>query len=226
MKRWLYTIVTLTLLPSIYLTFNMLRESYFVNDANTFIEEEFNLPNTQVFTKNVYMRRGHKYMDVTLIGQHVNLDSLHTALAAKMQESPMLRGTSLKITQGFSTNITATKSDNLTDMRDVFSSAFSQIEDQNARIDSLNRTIAATRALDSLSYDIAPEIKVLFPEISAIAISRSMLCNTDTHHLDTLNIAMVELSSPLKDRAKVTQYLETRTGLPDIHLIETKMTTK
>lgn len=221
-KRWLYTIVILTLLPSIFLTFNMLRESYFVNDANDFIEEEFDLPNTQVFTKKVYIQRWHKYMDVTLIGQQVNIDSLQTALTAKMQESPMLRGTSLKITQGFSTSIAATKSDNVSDMRDIFSSAFNQIEAQNARIDSLNRTIAASRALDSFSYDIAPEIKVLFPEISSIAISRTMLCNTNTLQADTLDIVLVELTSPLKDRTKVVEYLETRTGLPHIYLLETR----
>lgn len=218
-KRWLYTIVTLTMLPSIYLTFTMIRESYFVSDANEFVQQEFNLPNTQVFSKNVYMKRWHKYIDVTLIGQHVNIDSLHTALVTKMQDSPMLRGANLKITQGFSTNLVVSKGDNINDMKDVFSSAFNQIEIQSARIDSLNRTIAAQRALDSLSYNIAPEIKVLFPEISSIAISRSMLCNTTSRRIDTLNIALVEFTSPIKDKSKVVEYLETRTGLTDIHII-------
>lgn len=222
-KRWLYTIVTLTLLPSIYLTVNMIRESYYVSDANEFIQQEFNLPNTQVFAKDVYMRRWKKYMDVTLIGQQVNIDSLHTALVTKMEESPILRGTRLKITQGFSTNISAARSDNFADMKDVFSSAFSQIETQSARIDSLSRIIASQKTLDSLSYTIAPEIKVLFPEITDIAITRSMMCNTSSRSIDTLNIALIETNAPLKSKSTVVEYLETRTGLRDIHILDTQI---
>lgn len=224
-KRWITTIVIATILPSIYLTVLMLRESYFVNDANNFIEEQFNFPNTQVFNKNAYIQKWKKYITVTLIGQAVNTDSLQVALTAKLNEMPMLRGTNLKIVQGFSTDYSP-KRNATEDLSAMFNTVMLQIDKQKATIDSLNAIIARCNGLDSLSYAIAPEIKVLYPEISYIALSRNFVCNTNSLKIDTVNVAIIENTHPLKNMPQVKKYIETRTGLRDVHILQTNIIDK
>ncbi|MCD8385374.1 MAG: TIGR00341 family protein [Bacteroidales bacterium] len=224
-KRWVYALVIITLAPSLFLTVQMLRESFFVNDANTFIEDNFNLPNTQVFSKDAYVKHWKKYIEVTLIGQAVNVDSLKLALTAKLDQKAILRGTNLTIKQGFST--TVENANPAQGMGDLFNTVMAQIDRQKASIDSLQRIIVARENFDSLSYAIAPEIRVLYPHITHIALSRMLMCNTDTRRIDTINVALIEHTRPLtKDVHTIERYIETRTGLKNIHIMDTSIDKK
>lgn len=220
-KRTVITIVILTLLPSVYLTAQMMTESFFVSDANNFVENNMNFPNTQVFAKKAYMKRWKKYLDVTLIGECLNVDSLQLALTTQMQSFPMLRATHLKITQGFTTF-----SDNMPRVAatadEVFTTAMVQIERQKSSIDSLKSIILARENFDSLSYAIAPELQVLYPEISGIALARTLRCNISTRKVDTLNLAVISHSRPLRDLTTIRRYIETRTGLDSLQIIQSK----
>lgn len=221
-KSWITAIVIATLLPSIYLTVMMLRDTFFINDANNFVQTEFNFPNTQVFSSKAYVKGWKKHLEVTLIGQAVNLDSLQLALTAKLNEKGDLRGTMLKITQGFSTGEVSAASENA-GLSDLFSGVVNQIETQKSTIDSLRNVIVARENFDSLSYVIAPELKVLFPQLTYIALGHNFVCNTETRKIDTLNVALIEHTQPVPDIKKMREYLETRTGLKDIHIIRTSI---
>lgn len=219
-KRIITCVVIATLLPSVYLTVQMLRESFFVTNANNFVEEELNLPNTQVFNKEAYIKHWHKYLNITLIGQYVNIDSLKVAMTTQMDKNTWLRGTTVNIKQGFSTGIAATETKS-SDLGDVFASVVNQIENQKSCIDSLKQVITARQQFDSLSYAISPEIKALYPDITFISLTRTYVCNIDTRRVDTLNLALIESKTKLTEMPKIKQYLEARTGMPRIHIIQT-----
>lgn len=220
-KRMVITIVVITLLPSVYLTAQMITESFFVSDAGAFVDNNMDFPNTQVFAKKAYMKRWKKYLDVTLIGEHVNVDSMQLALTARMQLNPMLRGTHLKITQGFTT-LNSQVSTPTANVGDVFTTAMVQIERQKTSIDSLRRIILARESFDSLSYAISPELQVLFPEITGIALTRTLNCNIATRKVDTLNLAIISHSGPISNLPKVRLYIEKRTGLDSLQIIQTR----
>ena len=63
-----------------------------------------------------------------------------------------------------------------------------------------------------MSAMVAPEIKVLFPQIKEIAINRSIVCSVDSSRIDTLNVALVEYGRAMTsaDERKFTEYLEAR----------------
>ncbi len=224
-KNWITGIVIATLLPAVYLTVLMLRDSFFINDANSFVQKEFTFPNTQVFSSKAYVKHWHKFLDVMLIGEAVNIDSLQAAMVAKLDAAGSLRGTKLKITQGFSTGAAA-KANVSANLGDVFNSIVNQIERQKNTIDSLRQVIVKRENFDSLSYVIAPEIKVLFPQVTDIAIGQEYVCNTSTRQIDTVNVALVRYSKPVKDLEQMERYLETRTGLDEIHIISSGLSKK
>lgn len=218
-KRIIYIIVTLTVLPAIYLTAMMLHSSFFVQDATRFVDEQINIPNTQIFSRNIYTKGWNKYIEVSLIGDRVDTDSLENALSYKMDESGLLRGAHLSIKQGLAFEQTKGIDDTREQSKEMLQSLAGHIDRQQATIDSLRAIVRTNVMLDSMSRVVAPEIHVLYPEVSAIALGRVVSCTTDGHTADTLNVALISLSRPLRNRAQMRSYLETRTGLDSISII-------
>lgn len=65
MRHIVYTTAILTLLPSIYLTYNMLRMENFQQEASRFVADEFQFPQTQVLSHTATYRKGgtHRQRD-------------------------------------------------------------------------------------------------------------------------------------------------------------------
>ena len=99
MRRLVYTLAILTLLPSIYLTYNMLTRERFEMNANRFVAEECRFPNTQVLSHSAFKDQGEKEINITLIGKVLPQDSLELALANRLQYYG-LSGVKLNIIQG------------------------------------------------------------------------------------------------------------------------------
>lgn len=218
-KRIIYLIVTLTLLPAIYLTAMMLHTSFFVRDATRFVDEQISMPNTQIFTRNIYTKGWGKYIELSLIGDRVDTDSLTSALTYRMDESAMLRGTHLTVTQGLAFKQAQALAETQKQSKEMIQSLMAHVDHQQAAIDSLGAIVRADDMLDSMSRVVAPEMHVLYPEVSSIALGRVVSCRTDPLRTDTVNVALISLSRPLRNRTQMRRYLETRTGLDSIAII-------
>ena len=92
---------------------------------------------------------------------------------------------------------------------------------KQAAIDSLRDVIHEATLNDTIAGRIAPEIKVLFPQIKELAVTRAIFGNIDTAALDTVNVVMVEYTRPLP-RAKeeeLARYLEARLSLHSVSIV-------
>lgn len=221
-KRIVYTIVVITLVPSIYLTAMMLRDSVYQREAAEFVETEFDYPNTQVFSKKIYTRGWEKYIDVTLIGEKLDTDSLKDIMTKRLNLTPMLGGTHLSITQGITFNSVnaSAGSKNAGGVKDVVDAMMGQLDRQNRIIDSLRRIDRRLVGLDTLSQMVAPEIKVLYPSVNRMAISRMVVSDIPTGKVDTVNIAIIESNGRNIDLTRLKAYLEARTHLDSIRVIQ------
>jgi hypothetical protein len=226
-RKYVTTIIVVTSLPSIWLTFNMLRDSYFENSANNFINTEFVFPNTQVLNKSVGVKGGKKFINVTLIGEKLNTDSLHVTMMKRLDENHWLRGTELTIQQGV-----AIGASNPLSSREITSSMFNEIYADNQKkialqaeqIDSLKMRMAMATELERLAQQLAPEIKVLFPHVDDIALSRNVFCSINSNKVDTVNLAIVKLNGFMtpQDTHKLEEYLEVRSGVKPIKIVRSE----
>lgn len=78
MQAIAYSVVAVTIAISVYLTVIMIRTNIFLDKAAAFVETDMVFPNTQVLSHKEYVKNGHNYIDVTLIGRpcrrtHCNL---------------------------------------------------------------------------------------------------------------------------------------------------------
>lgn len=223
-SRIVYAIIILTLIPSIYLTVQMFRENYFRADANRFIEQEFQFPNTHILDKKVEMHKGKKTITVTLIGQTLPLDSLKLAMYEKMQ-SFGLEGVDLVIEQGYSQDKLDINKLSAEMLNDLYQTSQQKITAQTATIDSLQQIIGNLTHPATLSTSISAELKVIFPEVEAISMGTNIFSKEDgSVKTDTVNIAIVTLRKPLSaaQHDKLKNYLQARSGLNDINVIDYK----
>ena len=145
------------------------------------------------------------------MGAALPQDSLLSVMSARLPQYN-LTGIALNIIQGNTGGDFDVSRATSTMLRDMYAVTQATISSQQAVIDSLRSICAVTARTDSMSAMVAPEIKVLFPQIREIAINRSIVCSVDSSRIDTLNVALVEYGRAMTsaDERKFTEYLEAR----------------
>lgn len=220
MRRLVYTLAILTLLPSIYLTYNMLTRERFEMNANRFVAEECKFPNTQVLSHSAFKDKGEKEINITLIGKVLPQDSLELALANRLQYYG-LSGVKLNIIQGDAGERPDMESMVGHSVNQIYTLAQNALVQKQEAIDSLRQIITDRRKRDSISAQLAPELKVIYPQISEIAVTRAVFGQIATGDLDTANIALIRYNRPISttSKAELQRYLEARLKVPSIRLV-------
>ena len=196
----LYTLVTLTIGVSVFLTVIMIRTNIFTMQAAEFVDKEFVFPNTQVLSHKEYVDRGKRYIDVNLIGATLPMDSI------------------LNIKQGFGINSEQTSS--VTDDDSFMRVMEQELTQRQMTIDSLRSEIAMRHSLPAQSRIVAPEVKVLFPSIHSIALSELIAASTSSQATDTATMAFVNAPAGLSAAqiSKLAEYLQVRLKRDNVHI--------
>ena len=218
-RRVVYTVSILTLLPSLYLTYNMLNQSRFEANADRFIAQQFNFPATQVLSRSATIDHGEKVITVTLIGKVLPADSLQLAMSSQLAHYG-LEGAHLHIIQGDSPDLSELKN-GLPNMSDIYEFARTSISSQQVTIDSLKSIVALNQLGDTIAGRIAPEIKVVFPQVEELAVSRAVFGNINNQSLDTVNVVLIKYASamPAAKEQELLRYLEARIERKPLHII-------
>lgn len=216
-RRATYTVAILVMLPSIYLTFTMLRQNNFQKRAEQFIAQEFRFPATQVVNQKAVIEGGQRVIQVTLIGRILPVDSLKLAMEPRLKQFG-LQGTRLSIIQG---DMPTLQAPDQSSAKDIYQLAQSTIMRQQQTIDSLRAINAYRLAADTVSAAIAPEVKVLFPAVADLAVSHAIFVNTATERLDTATMALVQFSATMDNATnqRFKKYLEARLQIKDIDIV-------
>ena len=220
-RNLVYAIALLTMIPACYLTYRMYQQSTFNTNCQRFVDQQFNFDGTQVLHSSAEMKGNQKTLTVSLVGRILPHDSLLLALTDRLPEYK-LAGTRLRIIQGDNpSNFDATQATS-TMLRDMYQVTQNTINSQRETIDSLMAVNAETALNDTIAARISPEIKVLFPEISDIAITKAIVSNVDSIRLDTLNVALVRYTRPMgaSQTKKFKEYLEARLQKRNITIVD------
>lgn len=220
-RNIIYTIAVLTMIPAVYLTINMFRENNFLSNCSKFVDEQCEFTGTQVLNYKTHYSKKGSILTINLVGRPLPQDSLVLALT-DMLPAYHLAGTKLNIVQGATPVTTAdiTKSTS-TLLRDMYQATQSTIASQQEIIDSLRNNNAVIARNDSIGALLAPELKVIFPQVKDIAVTRAIVCDINSMELDTMNIALVNYSSHMgtAQTTKFKEYLEARLRLKDVTII-------
>ncbi|WP_304382345.1 DUF389 domain-containing protein [uncultured Duncaniella sp.] len=222
-RNIVYTVAVLTMIPTCYLTYRMFQQSSFKNNCERFVDQQFNFEGTQVLNSTPVMNGNEKMLTVTLVGRILPQDSLTLALTDKLPEYH-LGGTRLRIIQG---DMPGSEFDagelTSTMLRDMYQVTQNTINRQRETIDSLKSVTAGIARSDTMGAVITPELRVLFPEVGEIAVTRAIASNVATGKLDTVNVAMVRYKRMMgtAQSAKFKKYLQARLDIKNITIVPT-----
>lgn len=218
-RRMVMILVIVTAIPSIFLTYSMIRDNSFVMRAGQFVDQEFQFPATKVLSYSAKTVKGKRELTVTLIGKILPQDSLELAMNSKLAKAG-LGETSLSIIQGDSPNMNSNELSS-SSIKDIYQVAQATIGRQMNTIDSLRYVIREREHADTMGAVIAPELEVMFPQVAQIAVTHPTFNNVSDGSLDSTHVVLVKYATPMPQSTekKFTEYLEARLGFKVIHIV-------
>lgn len=217
-KRYIVAIAVLTMCPAVYLTYGIVKETFYQSAANSFISTELQFPETQVLSREISFEK--REIKVVLLGKEIPEDQL--ALVRSKMDRYKLHDTKLVVFQGMNQNGTMDISNIRTlVMEDFYKNTESRLLAQREELDSLHSVLAAFSGSGQVDARMGQEMKVLFPEVRTISLSKSLQLNVDSARTDTLTFAIVGCGkkSSYTEKNKMEQWLKARTGTEKLQLI-------
>ncbi len=217
--RYVGAIVLFTIVPSVYLSYNLIRSSYFYNRVHEFVVSELAFPNTQILNKTVTYEKNDREVKVVLIGETVP-DAMIDAARAKMSKYG-LKDVRLAVEQGFGKEATDINELKSLLMKDLYKNSQKVLRAQSRQIDSLKQEINHYRSYSRLTQELMPEMKVLFPYVEEASCSHTYLMHADTLRSDT--VVLVYLKSKVRmseaDKKKFKEWLAARAEVKNVKLL-------
>ena len=218
-RRYMMVIVTCTIIPSLYLTYRVLRNTVFDEQVRSFVNKELDFPNTQVLSRTVAVdTAGRKALNVVLLGDEVPDMMIETA-RARMRDYG-LGGIGLNIQQGFGSDVDINELKSVL-MKDLYKNNEELIQAQAVQIDSLKHTVDRYRRASHLALSLTPELRVLYPQVERLACTPTIIANTVQDKPDTVLLVYVKVKNALTpdEQRKLSQWMAARTEEKDIKLI-------
>jgi uncharacterized hydrophobic protein (TIGR00271 family) len=206
--RYIWAVVIVTALPSIYLTYGMVEKSIFENNASLFVRREFKFRNTYVVNKAFKYEDGKKEIDLLLVGDDLSkmqIDSLQRKLSRYG-----IGNAKLIIHQGVN-------ADQNFDFAKIKANILQDIVDRNG---SEEAALYSFNRVDTFP-DLRNELKVLYPEIKEYSLSRTVVKTIDSAYADTVVLFYCRFNSrrSMKTVSKMQEWLQSRLRTSNLKVI-------
>ena len=216
-RKYIILIVVLTMCPAVYLTFGIIKSTFYETAANHFINTELNFENTQVLDKKISYE--HREIRVVLIGPEVPEASI--ALARSKMKQYKLEETKLVVLQGMNNDAMDISSIRAMVMEDFYKNSEQRLQEQQKKISALERNLEKYKSYDEMSRTIIPELMVLYPSVTTVSISHTLETTVDSLKTDTIALAVLKFTRhpSESEKRKITEWLQARVGAKKLRLI-------
>lgn len=212
-KLFIYTIVIITLLPSIYIAYQMIQRNVFESNSAHFINKELNFNDNTIIERKI--SASEKTISLVYIGKGVSNELLENA--KKKMPDYHLMNAKLLVKQGVNelnpTEITSMKSEIV---EELYTKTQEILAVKEEKIQMLEQKL---KGLEDFSGNgtLIPEIKVLFPLAEEVSVSKVIIRKPGTKKSDTAYLAYLKVKrNPDKhDMKRIKEWLQQRlTGYP------------
>ncbi len=219
--------VVITIIPSVYLAYNLVRESIFEQKVRTFIIQEFDFPETQVIkSESVFDKNGGR-MDVTLFGKVLSpeiIEKLNLDLA-----DYGLSEATLTVRQAYQEDNLASR-DEMEKMslslksgliEDLYKKNEEVLNDKTAQIELLERQINQMQSRQYPVNDISEELRIQYEDLNEFSLMDGYVRSVRSGKIDTITFVMVNFDNdhPKADYQKVSRWLKLRLKVDSVRII-------
>ncbi|MCB9225908.1 MAG: TIGR00341 family protein [Chitinophagales bacterium] len=217
-NRVIYLLVALTVIPSIYFGYNIVKQSAFELNANNFIKTEFAKESYYVIKQDIiYNRRKNNEIDLYIGGYMDSLEIVEKK--ERMKNYHIDESCTLNIKQG----------NQLLDMMKQGEQKLNQKELQYANeinlkdsvIAGLNKEIINNRNAFYATNKIAEELDIFYPNFKAMSISESEIYNETDSTKTLTNLVYLETENRVKNNETeiIENWLKKRLNTDKVKLV-------
>lgn len=217
--RYVGIIVIFTIVPSLFLSYRLVKTTYFNQQVLNYVNTELAFPNTQILSKTITNTSDKKEIKVVLIGDNVSDSTIESA--RNRLPNYGLKDVSLVVQQGFSEQETDINKLKSLLMQDLYKNSEQVLRTQAMQIDSLQRELKSYHDDRLLAEQIKPEVKVLFPFVREISCTHTCLIPVDSDTQKPIMLIYVKSSEKIsaENKRKLTEWLSVRTQVKTIKLL-------
>lgn len=217
--RYVGIIVIFTIVPSLFLSYRLVKMTYFNQQVLNYVNTELAFPNTQILSKTITNTSDKKEIKVVLIGDNVSDSTIESA--RNRLPNYGLKDVSLVVQQGFSEQETDINKLKSLLMQDLYKNSEQVLRTQAMQIDSLQRELKSYHDDRLLAEQIKPEVKVLFPFVREISCTHTCLIPVDSDTQKPIMLIYVKSSEKIsaENKRKLTEWLSARTQVKTIKLL-------
>lgn len=216
-NRYIAVIVVVTMLPAVYMTIQIIRQSVFENHVKQFVKQELNQPGTRILSEQV--DRETKTLDVVALGAALPKEMIEAA--RQRLADYQLADYQLNVIQGAQSDSLLLARNNAGTQQILSGQDQQQLALQTKRVAQLERETADYRRLDALAREIAGEVKAVCPKVESIGLSKITETPVDSGAVRSYVLAVANSRTPLPatDRDRLAKWLKVRTQADSLRLV-------
>ena len=216
-NRYIAAIVIVTMLPSAYMTTQIIRQSMLENNVKKFVKHELNQQGTGILSEQV--DRETKTLNVVAIGAALPKDLIEAA--RQRLADYQLADYQLNVIQGAQSDSLLLARNNAGTQQILSGQDQQQLALQTKRVAQLERETADYRRLDALAREIGGEVKAVCPKVESIGLSKITEMPVDSGTVCSYVLAVANSRTPLPtaDRDRLAQWLKVRTQADSLRLV-------
>jgi len=216
MRRYVYITVLVTLLPSVYLGWRLVHNSFFQRAAETFVSNELKFERSFLLRSNI--DPDERNIEAVVVGQPLS-DSMLKELQAKLPLYNLENTRLTVVQQGLDDDEQTTKTMRSTMLKEIIAENRYMIDQKDAQILQLENRLNTLEQLKKTEASLASEMKILFPEIQSVVITDALSRRQDGK-VDTLLLTVIETQRKLGDKTKnISEWLSMKTGVRNVKII-------
>lgn len=216
-NRYIAVIVVVTMLPAVYMTTQIIRQSVFENHVKQFVKQELNQPGTRILSEQA--DRETKTLDVVALGAALPKDLIEAA--RQRLADYQLADYQLNVIQGAQSDSLLLARNNAGTQQSLSGQDQQHLVLQTERVAQLERETADYRRLDALAREIAGEVKAVCPKVESIGLSKITETPVDSGAVHSYVLAVANSRTPLPatDRDRLAKWLKVRTQADSLRLV-------
>lgn len=216
-NRYITVIVVVTMLPAVYMTTQIIRQSVFENHVKQFVKQELNHPGTRILSEQA--DRETKTLDVVALGAALPNEMIEAA--RQRLADYQLADYQLNVIQGAQSDSLLLARNNAGTQQSLSGQDQQHLVLQTERVAQLERETADYRRLDALAREIGGEVKAVCPKVESIGLSKITETPVDSGAVHSYVLAVANSRTPLPatDRDRLAQWLKVRTQADSLRLV-------
>ena len=210
-QRIIIAIVLATMIPSAFMTVGIVKKSIFENNVRNFIANELSQSGTQVISNSI--DKDSLILNVVAVGKEITLKK--QAEASNLLKKYGMADYKLNVIQGEQSDSLLYLNRQISQIKTSRENEQNKILELTARTNALNTALADYTKYDNLSSELRGELAAIFPQVSAISLSKVTQAKRDTAATKQFVAAIITTDTKKRltnqEKLRLTEWLKART---------------